>query len=155
MRRQAGGNERCQGGLCKCVHGVSPVLYLVLRDEPRDPTPNTLQEPCQFAESPKFSGFEPQTTVHSRDIHQLIRIFAHHWEIFPHSGQRFPIASCRKRRYGGGMHVAALSLSHFRNHAATAITPGAGLVILTGERTVLQYLFQPLISRIAFGMKEH
>lgn len=31
------------------------------------------------------------------------------------------------------MHVAALSLSHFRNHAATAITPGAGLVILTGE----------------------
>ena len=31
------------------------------------------------------------------------------------------------------MHVAALSLSHFRNHTATAITPGAGLVILTGE----------------------
>lgn len=39
------------------------------------------------------------------------------------------------------------------------IIPQAGMqadvVILTGERTVLQYLFQPLISRIAFGMKEH
>jgi len=31
----------------------------------------------------------------------------------------------------------------------------ADVVVLTGERTVLQYLLQPLISRLAFGMKEH
>ncbi|MCE1170949.1 MAG: HlyD family efflux transporter periplasmic adaptor subunit, partial [Azovibrio sp.] len=31
----------------------------------------------------------------------------------------------------------------------------ADVVVLTGERTVLKYLLQPLLSRLAFGMKEH
>jgi len=31
----------------------------------------------------------------------------------------------------------------------------ADVVVVTGERTVLQYLLRPLVSRFSAGMREH
>lgn len=49
------------------------------------------------------------------------------------------------------MYVAAISLTHFRNHTATAMEPGSGLVILTGENGAGKTNILEAVSLLAPG----
>lgn len=58
--------------------------------------------------------------------------------------------------YSARIEITPNGEEEIRKHKIT-VQPGmqADVVVITGERTVLQYLLRPLISRFSSGMKEH